>query len=362
MPETMRAALLTGLRQVEVQDVPKPTPHEGWVLMKVEACGICGSDLRYFEGENPWSLHTLGYHKPLPPRMILGHELAGTIEAVGPGGDGSRVGDRVVALCFEVCGECPSCLRGDQQLCPNTQHLGHGAGFDDWDLNPGGYAQYCLVWENRALPLPQAIGYGEAAFLDGLAVAVHAVKRVGVGEGDHCLVLGCGPIGLLCAQVAAARGAEVIATEIDRAARGHAQRLVRGAVLDPSETDPGEFALRATEGFGVQGVIDTTGSLAAQESGIACLAPAGGMVFLAGPADGLHIGLKEIAGERWYSTSANFDPPELQEAIDLLAAGDVSVEGLITHHFPLDDAAEALDTMDRKKETGAYKIIIQPWP
>jgi len=360
MAETMRAAILTGRRRIQVEDVPRPSPAAGWVLMKVEACGICGSDLRYYEGENPWSLHTLGYHKPLPERMVLGHELAGVIAEVGPGGDPSRVGERIVALCFLVCGKCPSCLRGAPQLCPNTQHLGHGAGFDDWDLNPGGYADYCLLWEAGAVPLPETISFDDATFLDGLAVAVHAVKRSRVGEGDHCLVLGCGPIGLLCAQVAAARGARVIATETNPSARAHAERLVPGQVLDPAAADVAAVALEATSNFGVQAVIDTTGKLSAQEAGIACLAPAGGMVFLAGPAEGLPLGLKQIAGERWYSTSANFDPPEVNEAIDLLAAARVRLDGLVTHRFPLEQAAEALDVMARKAETGAYKIIIRP--
>ncbi len=360
MAQLMKAAILTGTRRIHIESVPKPSPPAGWVLVRVEACGVCGSDLRYFEGENPWSLHTLGYHRPLPPRMILGHEIAGTIVEVPPDGDQTRLGERVVALCFKVCGQCPSCLRGNPQLCPNTQHLGHGAGFEDWDLNPGGYAEYCLVWESSAIPLPNAISCDDAVFLDGLAVAVHAVKRSRVGEGDHCLVLGCGPIGLLCAQVAAARGARVIATETDPSARAHAERLIDGLLLDPATADVAAIARETTFGFGVQGVIDTTGKLSAQEAGTACLAPGGSMVFLAGPAEGLPLGLKEIAGERWYTTSANFVPPELQEAIDLLAVGRIRLDGLITHRFPLNRAAEALDMMARKSETGAYKIVIQP--
>ncbi len=358
---TMRAAVLTGTRTIATETVPLPAPGPGWVRLKVEACGVCGSDLRYFEGENPWSLHTLGYHKPLPPRMVLGHEMAGFVDAVGPDGDESLIGLRAAALCFQVCGKCPECLRGAEHLCAYTQHLGHGAGFEGWDLNPGGYAEACLVWERRVIPLPDLVSFEDAAFLDGLAVAVHAVRRSGLAEGGAALVLGAGPIGLLCAQVAAARGAGVVVcAETDPAAREHARRVTAAEALDPTEDPVAEHVRDVTGGEGVSAVIDTTGALEAQREGVSSLAPGGTMVYLAGPAAGLVLDLKALAGERSHTTSANFRYPEMDEALDLVIRGRIRFDGLVTHRFGLEDVPRAMQVMERKREEGAFKVVIEP--
>jgi len=357
----MRAAVLTGTRKIEITEVPVPEPGEGWVRVRVEVCGICGSDLRYFHGENPWSLHTLGYQKALPPRMVLGHEIAGVISAVGRGVDQARIGERVVALCFRVCGTCPACRSGNEHLCPNTQHLGHGAGFEDWELNPGGYADECLVWASQAVPLPASVSFEDAVFLDGLGVAVHSVRHAGVKKGSSVLMLGCGPIGLLCAEVASAWGAStIICADTNATARRHAKRLVPARVLDPGDEDITAVVLDATRGYGVDAILDTTGSIVAQHSGVRALAPGGTIVYLAGPAPGLALDLRALAGERTHTTSANFRLSEFPEALDLLASGRVRVDGLVTHRFPLMRAADALATVDRKDQTGAFKVVIVP--
>jgi len=358
---SMRAAVLTGISRIEIEEVPVPEPGDGWVRVRVEACGICGSDLKYYHGENPWSLHTLGYQKALPPRMILGHEIAGTISAVGPDVAPTRVGERVVALCFQVCGTCPACRSGNEHLCPNTQHLGHGAGFEDWDLNPGGYADECLVWASQAVPLPASVSFEDAVFLDGLGVAVHSVRHARVRKGSSALMLGCGPIGLLCAEVACAWGAStVVCADTNAVAREHAARLVSGPVLDPAEEDITSVALRATGGTGADAILDTTGSIVAQHAGVRALAPGGTIVYLAGPAPGLPLDLRALAGERTHTTSANFRLSEFPEAVDLLASGRVRVDGLVTHRFPVMQAADALATVDRKDQTGAFKVVIVP--
>jgi len=294
--------------------------------------------------------------------MILGHELAGTIDAVGPDVDSSRVGERAVALCFETCGRCPACTSGAHHLCADTQHLGHGAGFEGWDLNPGGYAEYCLVWAHRAVPLPGTVTFEDAVFADGLAVAVHAVRRAGLSAGAAILILGLGPIGHLCAQVATECAAGmVLCSEVNASARAHARRLLpHAAVSDPADTCLARLARRDAGVASVACVIDTTGSAEAQQAAVELLAPGGTMVFMAGVTEGVRLDLRALAGERAYTTSANFAFPEMDEAIRLLAMRDVEVEGLVTHRVPLSQVADALDLMDRKDETGAFKIVILP--
>lgn len=356
-----RAAVLTGVRQISVEEVPLPSPPDGWVRVRVEACGVCGSDLRYYEGENPWSLHTLGVHRPLPPRMVLGHEIVGVIDAVGRGVRPDRVGERVVLVSFETCGKCAVCQRGEEHLCPDTQHLGHGAGFETWELNPGGYAEHCLAWAHRAVPLPDSISSEDGVFLDGLGVAVHAVSRACRRPGGDMLVLGCGPIGLLCARVGLAQGmaSRAFCVDVDPIARGHAARVAGVTALDPQLDRVPEVVL-GHEPTGVTAVIDTSGSLEAQEAGVECLAPGGTMVFLAGPAPGLTLDLRALAGERIYTTSANFRYSEFDEALALLADRRVTLDGLVTHRFGLGDVSQALEAMARKRQTAAYKIVIYP--
>ena len=169
----MLAAVLKGPGNLSVERVPIPVPVADEVLCEVVACGICGSDLRYLAGENPWAKHTLGVETPNPPDMILGHEVAGVVET-----GGRRV--RAGLLAFRACGRCPECRRGAVHLCRNTAHLGHGAGWEDRGLNPGGMAEFMPVWRDNVYPLPDHLSFDQATFLDGLGVAVHAVNRAGI--------------------------------------------------------------------------------------------------------------------------------------------------------------------------------------
>ena len=169
----MKAAVLVEPRCLRVQEIPEPVVGPGEALVQIAACGVCGSDLRYFEGENPWAKHTLGYEKPNPPNMVLGHEVAGTVD-----------GRRVALLSFRGCGMCEQCRRGRVQLCAHTAHLGHGAGWEGLDFNPGGMAERCAIWAEHAIPIPDHISFAEATFLDGLGVAVHAARRASIFPGD----------------------------------------------------------------------------------------------------------------------------------------------------------------------------------
>ena len=213
----MKAVVLRGPGHLEVADIPEPKLSPGHVMVRVRACGICGSDLRYLNGENPWAQHTLGLATPNPPNMILGHELAGDVVAVGDAGMEKRLGERVAILAYRGCGRCFHCQRGEPNLCPDTEHIGHGAGWRELEYNPGGMAEFCPVWGENAYPLPEQLSYEEGTLLDGVGVAVHATARAQLIRGDYLVVLGCGPIGLLSLEVALCAGAWVIAAEVTTA-------------------------------------------------------------------------------------------------------------------------------------------------
>ncbi len=358
----MKACVLRAPGKVECAEVPLPTLPPDWVLMRVESCGVCGSDLRYFRGENPWALHTLGVAKPNPPNMILGHEVAGVLADVGKNVDRSRVGERVVALAFKACGECTECQRGRPNLCPKTQHLGHSAGWEGMEYNPGGMAEFCPVWADNALRLPPTVSFDEAAFIDGLGVAVHAVHRAKVRSGDSVCIAGCGPIGLCVMQVAKAHGAQkAICIDIYDKALELAAELGGDIIIDAREADDLRAAvLDYTSGRGVDALFDSTGDLKTQSQTIRALAPGGSAILLAGAAEGLKLDTPTVAGERLITTSANNLPFETREAIELVERGAVRVAPMITHRFPLERVAEAFEVMAAKAEHRAFKVIIRP--
>ncbi len=353
----MKAAVLKSPGHLAVLDIPLPEVMADEVVCEVAACGICGSDLRYLAGENPWAKHTLGYEKPNPPDMLLGHEVSGFVEL-----DGRRL--RAGMLAFVTCGRCPECLAGRSQLCANTKHLGHGAGWRGRVWNPGGMAQFMPIWRDNVYELPDCISFDEATFLDGLGVAVHAVSRAGVDAGAHVVILGGGPIGLLLMQVALAEGASTaLVLDVYDAALECARELGADAVLDGRELNPGDVAREAErwgEGARISAVFDTSGDRELQQAALGLLAPGGTLMLMAGAADGVQLTTGAMAGERVVTTSSNNLRKDFERGIELMADGRVVVAPMITHTFDLTDAVQAFDVARRKHEIGAIKVIIHP--
>lgn len=353
----MLAAVLKGPGNLVVERIPIPRLRADEVLCRVRACGICGSDLRYLAGENPWAKHTLGYEKPNPPDMVLGHEVAGVVD-LGAGEVAAGM------LAFRTCGECAECERGRSQLCTHTAHLGHGAGWDDRDFNPGGMAEYMPIWRENVYELPPSVSFEEATFLDGLGVAIHAVRRSGVGAGDRVAVLGAGPIGLLIAQAALVDGArEYAASDLYDAALDCARELGAGLVVDGREAAAEELAREVREwsdGRGCEAVFDSTGQREVQQAALSMLAPGGTLMLMAGAAEGLELDTASMAGERTVTTASNNLPEDFARGLKLLASGAIDVAPMITHQFDLADAPQAFEVAAKKHETGAIKVILRP--
>jgi len=288
---------------------------------------------------------------------VLGHEVAGLVDH---GGRELRAG----MLAFVTCGECPECRAGVSQLCRNTRHLGHGAGWEDREWDPGGMAELMPVWRENVYELPDHVSFDEATFLDGLGVAVHAVRRAGIEPGCRAVVLGAGPIGLLLLQVARIQGAgAVLAADIYDAALDCARELGAEPAVDGRELEPGELTsvVRNWAGAGrVAAVFDTTGDRNLQQAALGMLSPGGTLMLMAGAADGLALSTATMAGERVVTTSSNNLRGDFEQGLRLLAEGRLRVEPMITHTFSLDDAVQAFYVAARKNETGAIKVIIHP--
>lgn len=357
---TLRAVVLRAPGRLEVADVPEPTLGPDEVLVRVRACGVCGSDLRYLRGGNPWSQHTLGVRLPNPPDMVLGHEFAGEIVRVSHSGLEGRLGERVAVLAYRGCGRCLYCRRGEHNLCADTAHIGHGAGWGGARQNPGGMAEFCPVWAEMAYPLPSSISYDEGVLLDGAAVAVHAVTRGKVAQGDWLVMLGCGPIGLLALQVARARGAHVIAADVAAGPLGLAGELGAEVTVRSGAQSLQEAVARATEAAGAAAVLNSVGTPESVVASMRLLRRGGRQVLLAVETGDVTLPLTALAGERVLTVSANNTYPEFEEALRLVTMGEVRCRPLITHTFPLDRAVEAFEVAEHRAETGAIKVVLQP--
>ena len=357
----MKAAVLKSSHVLRVEEIPKFPLEPGMVTLKVKACGVCGSDFRYYVGENPWALHTLGKALPNPPNIVLGHEYAGVVvEAASKDGE-SLMGKRVVAMCFRTCGECALCRTGRPNLCKNTRHIGHGAGWGKRDYYPGAMAEYCPAWADSCCVIPEHLSFEEAAMADIIGVGVHAVGLADVREGDSVAVFGCGPIGCAIIQVARARGASrVIATDKYGKALEIAKQSGADSVIDVTRSSPVDVILSSTGGKGCSAVFDTVGTNRTVGDGLSALAESGSFINLAVHSVKLDFDAMKLSAERKFRSSANFLPEEFPAAVNLLATGKVNVAPWITHRFALSEAARAFELGFEKERHSIFKIVILP--
>lgn len=361
IPNIMKAGVLREPGNLALLEIPTPHPKEGEVLVKVGACGICGSDVRYFHGENAWSLHTLGYDEPTPAATILGHEIGGQVVEVGKNVPQDWLGKRVGVIAFRACGKCEFCFRGLPNLCADQLHIGHDGRWSGVSFVPGGYSEFVPVWEDKIYPLPDQISFIEATQLDGLAVAVHAVKRSCLSIGDTVGVVGGGAIGLLLAQVARALGAsEVLVIDQRKKPLEVAKKMGINKVIqaESSRFSAELFSLFQTRKLDV--IFDTVGSKDTIGESLRCLNRAGRLILLATTEEEITLKPTDLAGERMLTTSANNLYPDYPQAVSLLATGKVKVKPFITHLFPLLQLEEAFQLALNKKESEVIKVVIVP--
>lgn len=352
----MKAIVLKNPGNLVVEDVPKPSPGRGEALIKVTDCGVCGSDIRYLRGENPWAQHTLGEKRENPPNIIPGHEIAGVVAEVGEGADESLIGKRVGVLSFRADENCPWCRRDMRHLCVNTIHLGHGAGQGARDYYLGGMAEYVPVWAEHCYPLPDSVMSEQAAMLDPLCVGLHAVAQ-DAKPGASVVLIGTGVIGLCALQCARVMGAtQIIAADVDDRHLDMAKRFGADHVVNVDREDLTTAALDATSGMGAWLVVDSVGIPLAKS--LPLVIRGGRLALLAVHESQETFSTLLLAGERRVMTSANFDYPEFDAGIALLASGRVNVDELITHRFPIEQGVEAF-RVAKSKQGGAIKVMIK---
>ena len=350
----MKAIILKEPRNLQLIEVPRPilTAPEH-VLIEVKACGICGSDLRYWAGENPWALHTLGKHVDNPANMTLGHEFSGIVVEVNDARYESLLGQRVGAQAFRTCGVCELCRSGHENLCRQTLHIGHAQGWGERSFYPGAYADYCLAWADLLHPMADHVSFEEEAMRDFLGVAVHAVGRTEFRSGTTVLCIGGGPVGLSIAQVARARGAgRIVISEPAPVAQAVIARYEGFTCLDPDQVD----LVEALGPASCAAVFDTVGTPETTATGLSLLSEAGTYVNLAVHDTALTLNAMDLGSERRMTTSSNALYRDEREAHELIASQAVDMAKMITHRFPLEDFADAYGLLLAEPKQ-AYKVV-----
>lgn len=344
----MHAVTFQAPHEVRVDEVPDPVltePHEA--LIRVEATGVCGSDLHLYTGRIP-----------LEQGFVLGHEYVGTVLQTGAAVTSVAPGDRVLGGFQVACGGCFFCRRGDYHKCDSSRTFGHGATLGGL---PGTQAEQALVpFANLTLRrIPEGLSDASAMFAgDVMATAFHATAGSGVRAGDTVVVLGLGPVGLCAVQCARVAGAaQVLAVDSVPERLAMAERFGAQPV-HLTEDDPRAAVRTATGGRGADVVVDAVGDPRALEMAIR-LASKAGIVSVVGVYSErceVHMGLLWIKSLRMESGQANV-LGHLDRVLALLASGDLDPEPLVTHHLPLSEAPAAYEMFERRE---ALKIMLTP--
>ena len=348
---TMRAAVYRGAGRVVVEQVPVPQIGEGEVLIRVAACGICGTDIKKIQ------------HGFVAPPQIFGHEIAGTVAAVGRGVTRWNEGDRVVSFHHIPCGDCFYCQRKLFSQCPMYKKVGVTAGFQP---NGGGFAEYVRVmpWiaERGMVAIPADVSFEEATFVEPVNTCLKAVDKARVAPGEMVLVVGQGPIGLLLMMLARLAGAKVLTTDPIAQRRARSVYFGAEAALDPgADSVAGELRSR-TAGRGADAVLVAVPSPALVAEALAVVRPGGRVLLFAHndpvmnidfPAAAVGVEEKEILGS--YSASVDLQ----RQSADLVFSRRLPVRELISHRFPLDQMEQGLDIAARPAGD-SLKVVILP--
>lgn len=331
-------------RDAAVMDRPRPEPGAGEALVRVAACGICGSDLHAYNGDP-------GYEWVSPP-VTFGHEMAGEVVAVGPGTEGVQVGDRVVVVSIQGCLRCDLCMGGNPQICEAKQII--GLHYD------GGLAEYVTVAATRLVAVPDGLDLVHASLAEPLSVAVHTVReRTPIRPGDRVVVTGPGPIGLCCAKLAQLAGGDVLllGTDADTATRLPLAEQLGLRTGNVSHADAAELAAEAFAGAKPSTWIEASGAVPALTQALHGLRPGGTLTIVAHyDREFSFLPSIPIRQEHTFNFSFSSIPAEYRIALDLLATGVIPAEAFQTR-FPLEQAPAAVTALTGGK---VVKAVLLP--
>lgn len=336
----MKQAIMTAPGQIEIRQVPAPTPGPGEVRLAIQRIGVCGSDVHVNHGRHPYT----GYP------VVQGHEFSAVVEALGQGVTTFSPGMKVTSMPQIVCGECGPCRRGDYHICDKLKVQGFQA--------PGCAQELWVTAADKLVPLPDFFTFEQGALVEPVSVAVHAVSRAGKISGRNVAVLGAGPIGNLVAQVARCEGANVLITDLS----DHRLEIASQCGLAATSNARQETLAQASERiFGADGfsvAFECVGVEPTVTAAIATLQKGGTLVVVGvfGEKPRLDLGLVQDRELNIHGTLM-YQRQDYQRAVELIALGGVVTEPLMSKHFALDAYSEAYNFIDTQGDQ-AMKVFI----
>ncbi|MHA2084507.1 MAG: zinc-dependent alcohol dehydrogenase [Candidatus Thorarchaeota archaeon] len=347
LPRRMNAAMFYGVGDVRYEETDIPEIGAGDILVKVEKALTCGTDVKTLKRGHPVLLR----HTP----ALFGHEYSGIIESVGERVKNFKPGMRVVATNSAPCGDCFLCKRGSPNLCTELKET----------FVNGAYAEYVRVpeavvrWNTHQIP--DSLSFQDAALTEPLGCVVHGIEESGIQLGDTVTVIGAGPIGQMLIMLAKKSGAStVIASDLAELRRDMAKKAGADIVIDPAKEDPIELVRNETSGYGADVVIEAVGLPATWEQAVDMTRDAGTTVLFGGAASGTKFELDTVRfhyGQLTVKGVFHLAPKHVEQALNLIIAGDIKTDVLISHEMPLEKVEEALKMMGAGE---SMKVAISP--
>jgi len=341
----MKALVLNRPNELALEDRPVPEPGVREVLVRVRAASICHTDFFTLRGEYPDCKYP----------TVLGHEFSGTVEACGPGADNVKPGDRVACMAYSFCGTCRNCRRGRHNGCANVCGI-------PFDMD-GAYQEFTCVSAEMAYPFDESLSFAAASLAEPAANGCSAADRAEILPGDHVVVIGPGPIGLLALQAARLQQPgtlTMLGTRPERLAA--ARRLGADQAIHVRECDPREAVMDRTGGQGADAILLCTGAQEAWHLAGEIAAMYGRIIVealpdaqdAAWPVRVFDFTARHIA----YLGVSGYNATQFRAALDLVQDGRIDAASLITHRFPLEEYARAFETSDTRRE-GAIKVVFE---
>lgn len=344
----MKALLLTAPSQLSFTDFPDPSPADDEVLLRIRACGICGSDIHGWDGSS-------GRRRP---PLIMGHEAAGEVLAVGSAVKNWHAGDRVTFDSTIFCGHCPYCQRGEVNLCENRRVVG---------VAPAEYRQHGAFAEKLCVParilypLPANLSFSHAAMIEPVSIAIHAVKRVTVAPTDTAVVVGAGMIGLLVIQALRWAGArQIVAVDLVDERLALARQLGATHTFNSRNTDVIPAIAALTRGEGADLAFEVVGISPTVQTAIAALRRGGHAVLVGNLSAKTDFPLQAVVTRELTLHGTCGSAGEYPLCLDLVARGVIQVEPIISAIAPLEQGVEWFNRLSGKEGAHLMKVILTP--
>lgn len=343
----MKALIYTKPYSFEYSDFPDPVAGDDEVLIRVKACGICGSDVHGYTGKTG---------RRIPP-LIMGHEAAGIVEGLGKNVIGFKKGDRV---CFDstvYCNKCEACRAGLFNRCDKRQVLGVSV---PAFKRHGTFAEYVAVPSWIVSKIPDELSFVHAALLEPASIGTHAANRAPISNNDTVVVIGAGTIGLFILQAARLRGAaKVIAVDINEFRLDLAKKLGADKLINPLKSNLSEAVMQETEGKGANVTLEAVGYAKTFADAVSITRMGGYVVAVGNLEKKAEFDLQQLIARELTFTGSYASSGEFSDCIELVASGKINVEPLISSVLPLDEGPDAFDRL-LKAEENLVKIVLEP--